>query len=119
MAFLKKLFRCQKGAAMVEYSMLVAGVALVSAAGVSVLGHKTNDMIATVAAILPGAHADDNAPIVSGKVIETAPNADGNIALNVGTAATAGSIVANSTTQRLGENLGITDLGTNLVVEAH
>jgi hypothetical protein len=27
--------------------------------------------------VLPGAHAQDNAPIVSGKLIETSPNAQG------------------------------------------
>ena len=65
------------GAALVEYALIIAGVALIGAATVSVFGHKTNDMLATTAAVLPGAHAEDNAPIVSGRVVETSPNAAG------------------------------------------
>ena len=34
-------------------------------------GHKTTDLVATVAAVLPCAHADDAGPIVSAKLIET------------------------------------------------
>ena len=34
-------------------------------------GHKVADLIGTVAAILPGAHNDDNAPIMAGHLIET------------------------------------------------
>jgi Flp pilus assembly pilin Flp len=112
MAFLRKLFRCQKGAAMVEYSMLVAGVALISAAGVSVLGHKTNDMISTVAALLPGAHADDNGPIASGKFIETTAAADGGAPIGVDAAGIATAVGE----ERLAANLGIATLET-LVVE--
>jgi Flp pilus assembly pilin Flp len=111
MAFLRKLFRCQKGAAMVEYSMLVAGVALISAAGVSVLGHKTNDMISTVAALLPGAHADDNGPIASGKFIETTAAGDGP-----GIGVDAAGIATAVGEERLAANLGIATLET-LVVE--
>jgi len=67
----------EKGAALVEYALIVAGVALIGAVAVSVFGHKVTDMLATAAAVLPGAHAEDNAPIVSGKTIETSPNAQG------------------------------------------
>ncbi len=108
---LKKLFRCRKGAALLEYSLLAAGVSLVAAAGVAVFGHKTNDMISSVAAVLPGAHADDNGPIASGKVIETTPASSGQIAVDVAT------IVANTDTDRLENNLGMTGLGTSLVIE--
>lgn len=110
----KKLFRDEKGAALLEYALLAAGVALVSAAGVAVFGHKTNDMISSVAAIMPGAHADDNAPIRSGKIIETAQDADGAIAVDVAT------IIANTNSQRLGNNLGVAGLGdddTGLILE--
>ena len=51
---------CKKGAALLEYSLL--------AAGVSLFGHQTNGFIA---AVLPGAHEDDNGMIGSGKLIET------------------------------------------------
>ena len=88
-----------------EYSLLVAGIALLGAAAVALFGHQTTDMMAAMAAVMPGAHGDDNAPIVSGKIIETSPDGGpgGNaIALDINT------IVANSDgqTARLGNNLG-------------
>ena len=73
----RRLRKNKKGAALVEYALIVAGVALIGAVAVSLFGHKVSDMLATAAAVLPGAHADDNAPIVSGKTIETSPNAQG------------------------------------------
>jgi len=80
--------------------MLVAGVALMGAAAVSVFGHKTSDMMAASAAVLPGAHADDNGPIISGKLIETtAGSTTTDIAVDVAT------ITANSGDPRLGNNL--------------
>lgn len=108
MTFLKK----RRGAALVEYGLLIAGVALVAAAAVSVFGHKTSDMMSAVAAVLPGAHGDDNGPIVSGKIIDTTTNADGNIILDVQSAADG--------TNSLGDNMGLTDpdIGETLVVEA-
>jgi len=106
---IRQALKDKRGAAMVEYALLVAGVALVAAAGVSVMGHKTSDMIATVAAVLPGAHADDNGPITSGRVIETAAGAGGSISLDIGTIAGGGV--------RLDTNLGFGgELGT-LVTE--
>ena len=48
----KKFIRDEKGAALLEYSLLAAGVALVSAAAVSVFGHKTNDMLGAVATVI-------------------------------------------------------------------
>ncbi len=95
-----KRLRNQAGAALVEYSLLVAGVALVGAAAVSMFGHKTTDLMAATAAILPGAHDEDNGPIVSGQIIETTEADDGPIALDFA------GIVANSNTSRLGNNLG-------------
>jgi hypothetical protein len=103
---------------MVEYALLVAGVALIGAASTSVFGHKTNDMIAMTAAVLPGAHTDDNGPIVSGKIIETSPGAPGDptpgIGLNVE------QIVAGNGTERLGINVGVAGAIplSDLVVEA-
>lgn len=105
-----KLISCKKGAALLEYSLLAAGVSLVAAAGVAVFGHKTTDMISSVAAVMPGAHADDNGPIASGKIIETTGAASGQIGVDVGT------IVTNADTPRLGNNLGFTGLDT-LVLE--
>lgn len=73
----RRLKKNKKGAALVEYALIVAGVALIGAVAVSLFGHKVSDMLGTAAAVLPGAHTDDNAPIVSGKTIETSPNAQG------------------------------------------
>lgn len=95
-----KLFRNRKGAALIEYALLTAGVALVAAGAVSIFGHKTSDMMAATASILPGAHEDDNGPIVSGKLIETTGADAGPISLDVTTIAT-----TNANTPRLGNNL--------------
>jgi Flp pilus assembly pilin Flp len=92
--------RARKGAAMVEYALLVAGVALIGAGAVSLMGHKTSDLIGMVAAILPGAHLNDNGPIQSGHLIETGPvGTNGSISVDVAT-------IASETNQdRLGLNV--------------
>src|SRR4051812_42152429 len=114
---LRKLFRNRKGQGLVEYGLIIAGVALICAAAISVFGHKTSDMIAATAAILPGAHQDDNNSIVSGHLIETAAVGTGGIALDTAT------IIANDGKARLGMNVigktsGATDGFNGLVVEA-
>lgn len=76
------LFRNRKGQGLVEYGILIGGVAIVCIAAVSIFGHKTNDMIAVVAAVLPGAHDDDAGPIVSGKLVQTT-SLNGGIILDV------------------------------------
>lgn len=63
--------RRQRGAALAEYGLLVAGLALSSMVAVSVLGGKVGGMIASVATLLPGATAADNAPVQVGRLIET------------------------------------------------
>ena len=80
---LGRLRRDKKGQSLVEYGLIIAGVALITAAAISVFGHKTNDMVAATAAILPGAHSEDNGPIASGALIETTSAENGNIALDV------------------------------------
>jgi len=40
-------------------------------AATAILGHKTNDLIGCVAAMLPCAHEDGTGPIVSGKLVAT------------------------------------------------
>lgn len=97
---LRKLIRNKKGQGLVEYGLIIAGVALICAAAVSVFGHKTSDLIAAVAAVIPGAHADDNAPLVSGKIIETTAGTTTNpIELDVA------GIAGNSAEGRLGNNV--------------
>ncbi|HKK50863.1 MAG TPA: hypothetical protein VKA74_04715, partial [Myxococcota bacterium] len=63
--------RRQRGAALAEYGLLLAGLALSSMVAVSVLGGKVGGMIASVATLLPGASAEENAPVQVGKLIET------------------------------------------------
>lgn len=99
---MNRLLRNKKGQGLVEYGMIIAGVALICAAALSIFGHKTSDLIAAVAAVLPGAHAEDNAPIESGKLIETTAGTAANpIELDAGT------IVTNSNTARFGVNVGL------------
>ena len=113
MRFFKNLLRSRKGAAMVEYALLVAGVALIGAAAVSVMGNKTGDMFAAIATVLPGAQTEDNNTIQVGEIIETDLNAAGAITLQ--------TEQMNDGAARLGENVGLSaasadDFGT-LVVE--
>lgn len=117
---MRRIRRNQAGAALVEYALIVAGVALIGAAVVSVFGHKVSDMLATVAAVLPGAHEDDNAPIVSGRAVETSPNAQGTdqggnnqqgIGLDVN------AITQSNGKSRLGENVGGDGTVSTLVLE--
>ena len=116
---MRKFFSNKKGQGLVEYGLIIAGVALVCAAAIAIFGHKTSDLVSATAAVLPGAHADDNGPIVSAKLIETAADTAGNLNLNMGDGVTTG-ILANSDTPRLGNNFGL-DSAVNfggLVVEA-
>jgi pilus assembly protein Flp/PilA len=115
----RRLRKNDTGAALVEYALIIAGVALIGAAAVSIFGNKVTDMLATAAAILPGAHADSNAPIVSGKIIETSPNApgfdDGNSATGIGLDVNA--ITQSNGQKRLGDNVGGDGSLSSLVLE--
>lgn len=64
----------KRGAALVEYGLLVAGVAMTTAVAVSILGHKTNDLLGTVAAILPGSDTDSAGAIQGGQLLSTQNN---------------------------------------------
>jgi pilus assembly protein Flp/PilA len=118
---LKRLFRnSQRGAALLEYSLLVAGIALIGAAAVATFGHKTTDMLGAAAAILPGAHADDNAPIISGRIIETTDKGSGQDSsgtAKAGIALDVTTIIANTGKVRLGNDLGTTGTISDLVLE--
>jgi Flp pilus assembly pilin Flp len=91
----------RRGAAMVEYALLVAGVSLICMASVSVLGHKTNDLVAAIASVLPGAHPNDNGAIDSGQLVETTIAATTN---TDGIGIDTGAILGNSTKNRLNLN---------------
>ena len=102
MKILKQARNNKRGAALVEYGLIVAGVALVAAAAVSIFGTKTAGMIGASAAVLPGAHAEDNGPIVAGKLIDTVDHGNGQT-------------VDTSTLDTTGENLGIEGVETLVV----
>ncbi|MEM7478386.1 MAG: class III signal peptide-containing protein [Planctomycetota bacterium] len=103
---MRKLLRNKKGQGLVEYGILVGGVALVGLAAVSILGHKTTDLLGTVAAALPGAHDDDQGAIVSGKIVATTQTAfaDGT-----------GIILNTASSGTFSDNLGID--ASSLVIE--
>jgi pilus assembly protein Flp/PilA len=116
---MRRFVRNTAGAALVEYALIVAGVALVGAAALSVFGNKVTDLVAMAAAIIPGAHSGTNAPIVSGKIIETSPNANG---FDEGNSATGIGLDVNAITQangqkRLGDNIGGDGSLSSLVLE--
>ncbi len=111
--------RNNKGASLVEYALIVAGVSLIGAAAVSVFGHKVTDMLGMSAAVIPGAHAEDNAPIVSGRTIETSTNTPG---FDSGNASTGIGLDVNAITQsngatRLGDSVGGDGSLSSLVLE--
>ncbi len=84
MKTIHKTQRGRRGAALVEYGLIVAGVALVAAAAVSIFGHKTAQMIGVSAAMLPGATDADNGTIVTGKIVRTTTDSAGNITVDPG-----------------------------------
>ena len=68
----------RRGGVLIEYALIICGVALVSAGALSLFGHKTSDLISLVTAILPGAHTGDLGTVQSGHLIETAQTGQGN-----------------------------------------
>ena len=105
--------KLRRGQALVEYAIVVAGVALVGIAAVSLFGHKVGDMMGAVTVILPGAHTDDNGPMVAGELIETgAVGPNGAIGVDVN------QVMTDSGTGRLTQNLfGNADLGPQMLQE--
>ena len=89
---LRNVSKSRKGQGMVEYGILVGGVALVCLVAVAILGHKASDLLGAVAASLAGAHADDQGPIVSGKLVNTVVDTNGVIYLDP---TTPGSLATN------------------------
>ena len=121
---LKKLFKSrksQRGAALLEYALLIGGIALMSAAAVSEFGHKTSDIISLVAGVLPGAHNGDNGPIISGHLIDTATGTGkgGSTGLEIDVA----TIANSGSGAELGSNafgtLAQNDTIDGLVIESH
>ena len=96
--------QAKRGAALVEYALIVGGVALVAAAAVSVFGHKTAGMIGATASTLPGAQPADNGAISAGHIMDTV-NTGGVITIQPG---------ANN---NLGNNLGLTQTQIDSLVK--
>ena len=82
-----KLLRNRKGQGLVEYALIIAGVTLLCAVGITMFGHKVAGMIDMVAVVLPGAHDDCNGPIANGQLIETTKDANGNLVVDTTTIA--------------------------------
>jgi pilus assembly protein Flp/PilA len=94
-----QLSRNRRGQGLVEYALIIAGVALIGAVGISLFGHKAAQMIDAVAVILPAADSDDNGPIGVGELIETTSATNGQIGLNTA------AIAAANGTSRLTSNV--------------
>jgi pilus assembly protein Flp/PilA len=96
---MKQLWNDRRGQGLVEYALIIAGVALICAVGISLFGHKTAGMVDAVAVVLPGAHADDNGPINQGQLIETTGAGNGSIGLDLN------AIQQETNSARLGQNV--------------
>jgi Flp pilus assembly pilin Flp len=88
--------RVRKGQALVEYTIILAAVALISLGTISLLGHKTTDMLGTLTAILPGAHTNDNGPIAAGELVPTTANDNGAISVDLNAAASSTAALDNN-----------------------
>ena len=63
--------RGKRGSALVEYGLIVAGVALVGALAVGVFGEKLADLLSLNARILPGLTEGENSPLKGGGLFDT------------------------------------------------
>ena len=99
---LKQTQAKKRGAALVEYGLIVAGVALVAAGSVAIFGHKTSALIASSARIIPGENANDNKVIEVGEIIATKTDANGFVTID-----------ASKLNNTLDQNLGLDE--TNLI----
>lgn len=91
--------RRRLGQALVEYALLLAGVALVCTVAIALLGDKTRNQYGVLAAILPGAHPNDNKPLGGGEVIPL-DTSGSTITLN------SGELVNSSGVDRMEDILG-------------
>ena len=74
--------KSRRGQGLVEYIVIVAAVALIALVAVSIFGHKVADQYAIGAGMLPGAHTEDNAPIVTGEFAGFQDDGSGNNVAN-------------------------------------
>jgi hypothetical protein len=94
--------RKQKGSVFIEYALLIGAITLIAILAFSILGHKTNDIVATGAALLPGAHQEDDVTFVSGELVEHTHNG--------GDAVVDTSEIGGANSERLGDNVGVPGL---------
>ncbi|MCG8649342.1 MAG: class III signal peptide-containing protein [Pirellulales bacterium] len=93
----------RRGQGLVEYIIIVAAVAMISLVAVSIFGHKVADQYAIGAGLLPGAHAEDNAPIVTGEFAGFQDDGAGN---NIGNGqVTWGDVTGNATLGEMDNNV--------------
>src|SRR5438876_4481886 len=78
----KKAQKKNKGAAMVEYAILIGAVALIGILGMSFLGRKVSDIIGTLAVILPGAQMNEDRLIHNAQLIELTEGDDNTIRID-------------------------------------
>jgi len=93
----------RKGSVFIEYALLIGAITLIAILAFSVLGHKTNDIVATGAALLPGAHSDDDVTFQSGELIAATHNG--------GDAIIDTSAIGGADSNRLGTSVGVSNLG--------
>ena len=96
MKLINKSRRTKRGAALVEYGLIVAGVALVAAVAVSVFGSKTAGMIAASAHVLPGTNPNDNGNIDVGHVVATEGGNGSEIKINQAAQAAGDTTMGNA-----------------------
>jgi Flp pilus assembly pilin Flp len=96
----------KKGAAMVEYAILVGAVALVGILGMSVLGRKATDLIGTLAVILPGANLNEDRKIHNAQLIEITDGDDDTFRID-------GSRIGNGDTNRIAVATGLSSSNSN------
>ena len=96
---LYRLIRDKKGQGFVEYALLVAGIALVGAIGVTIIGQKSGELLDAMATVIPASTPQTNNDIQSGALIEYTTNEDPmTLELNL--------IRDRGNTSRLSNNLG-------------
>lgn len=72
------MLRDRRGATLVEYALVSAGIVLVSLGAASLLSLKASEAISTNLSSQPDAHPTDNAPIRGGAIVELRLDTDVN-----------------------------------------
>ena len=109
MSDMKKVVRKKsKGAAMVEYAVLIGAVTLIGILGISVLGNKVSDIIGTLAVILPGAQTTDDHKLHSAQLVEFSDGNDDSYQI-------LDTHIGAGDTNRLNRNTGLGDSNTDSI----